>query len=155
MSELLAAIEQLAPIRALKASFFAYPVVNALHIASIGALLTSVALMDLRIIGGLGSVPRAPFVGLLRRVALAAFIAALLTGSLLFSVRAREYAAMPVFLVKMLLILLAGANFLLFLRLSGRSRDDGPAGTAVTALAVLSLVLWACVLFAGRFIGFL
>ena len=155
MSELLAAVEQLAPVRALKASFFAYPIVNALHIASIGALLTSVALMDLRIIGGLASVPQAQFVRLLRRVALAAFIGALLTGSLLFSVRAREYAAMPIFLIKMALILLAGTNFLVFLRLSDRSRGDKPAGGAATTLAVLSLVLWASVLFAGRFIGFL
>jgi hypothetical protein len=92
---------------------------------------------------------------LLRRVALAAFIGALLTGSLLFSVRAREYAAMPVFLVKMVLILMAGTNFLVFLRLSDWSREDKPASAAATVFAVLSLVLWASVLFAGRFIGFL
>jgi hypothetical protein len=152
--ELLAAIEQLALVRALKASFVAYPIVNALHIASIGALLTSVALIDFRIIGGLRSIPMVPFVVLLRRVALAAFVCALLTGSLMFSVRAREYAAMPVFLLKMVLILLAGANFLLFLHLSSRSKQDGPS-PAPTMLVILSLVLWAAVLFAGRFIGFL
>ena len=36
--ELLEAIEQLGAVRALKGSFFAYPIVNALHIMSIGAL---------------------------------------------------------------------------------------------------------------------
>jgi len=155
MAELLAGIEQLALVRGLKASFVVYPIVNALHIMSVGALLTSVLLLDLRIVGAFGLVPRAPFVALLRRVALVAFLGALVTGLLLFSVRAREYAAMPVFLIKMTLVLLAGANFLAFLRISRTASDEAPAGRTVTGLAGLSLVLWISVLFAGRFIGFL
>ncbi|RWM93017.1 MAG: hypothetical protein EOR84_18350 [Mesorhizobium sp.] len=149
----LAGIEQLTLVRALKASFVAYPIVNALHIMSIGALLTSVWLMDLRILGAFRSLPYAAFIALLRRTAFAAFTGALLTGSLLFSVRAREYAAMPIFLAKMTLILLAGANFLTFMRRAKGGAE--PAGGTVTILAVLSLVLWTSVLFAGRFIGFL
>ncbi|MCF6097885.1 MAG: hypothetical protein E5Y65_28555 [Mesorhizobium sp.] len=153
MDEFLAGIEQLAIVRGLKASFVAYPIVNALHIMSIGALLTSVWLMDLRILGAFRSLPYVPFVTLLRRTAFTAFAGALVTGSLLFSVRAREYAAMPIFLTKMTLILLAVANFLTFMR-HAKGGDEPPGGT-VTILAVLSLVLWTSVLFAGRFIGFL
>ncbi|RWP90641.1 MAG: hypothetical protein EOR12_09140 [Mesorhizobium sp.] len=151
MAEFLAGIEQLALARWLKGSFIAYPIVNALHIMSIGALLTSVLLMDLRICGAFRSLPHAAFVALLRRVALAAFAGALVTGSLLFSVKANTYAAMPVFLAKMALILLAGVNFFAFLRFA-RGGDE-PAGSAI--LAVLSILLWTSVLFAGRFIGFL
>jgi hypothetical protein len=84
MAELLAGIEHLALARWLKGSFIAYPIVNALHIMSIGALLTSVVLMDLRICGAFRSLPYAAFVALLRRVALGAFAGALVTGSLLF-----------------------------------------------------------------------
>ncbi|TIM44330.1 MAG: hypothetical protein E5Y55_17395 [Mesorhizobium sp.] len=153
MDEFLAGIEQLAIVRGLKASFIAYPIVNALHIMSIGALLTSVWLMDLRILGAFRSLPKAAFIALLRRTAFTAFAGALVTGSLLFSIRAREYAAMPIFLTKMTLILLAGANFLVFMRRA--KGGDEPAGAAATVLAVLSLVLWTSVLFAGRFIGFL
>lgn len=153
MAEFLAGIEQLAFVRGLKASFVAYPIVNALHIMSIGALLTSVWLMDLRVIGAFRSLPQAAFVALLRRTALCAFGGALVTGALLFSVRAREYAAMPVFLAKMTLILLAGINFIAFMRFA--KGVDEPAGGTVIILAVLSLVLWTSVLFAGRFIGFL
>lgn len=153
MAEFLAGIEQLAFARWLKASFVAYPIVNALHIMAIGALLTSVMLMDLRICGAFRSLPQAAFIGLLRRTALGAFAGALVTGALLFSVKASTYAAMPVFLAKMALILLAGVNFLAFMRF-GRTRGaDEPAGGII--LAVLSLVLWTSVLFAGRFIGFL
>ncbi|MER8551990.1 hypothetical protein NKH69_12055 [Mesorhizobium sp. M0976] len=153
MDGFFAGIEQLALVRGLKASFVAYPIINALHIMSIGALLTSVWLIDLRILGAFRSLPQAAFVALLRRTALGAFGGALVTGSLLFSVRASEYVAMPVFLAKMTLILLAGANFLVFMR---RAKDgDEPAGGVAIVLAVLSLVLWTSVLFAGRFIGFL
>jgi hypothetical protein len=154
MAEILAGIEQFALVRALKASFIAYPIVNALHIISVGVLLTSVTFMDLRIVGVFRSVPQAPFVTLLRRAALFAFAAAVITGLLLFSVRAGEYAAKPVFLAKMTLILAAGANFLAFALIS-HNRGGEPAGAAVRVQAILSLLLWLCVPFAGRLIGFL
>lgn len=155
MAEFLAGIEQLAFVRGLKASFVAYPIVNALHIMAIGALLTSVLLMDLRICGAFRSLPYAAFVALLRRTALGAFAGALVTGSLLFSVKASTYAAMPIFLAKMTLILLAGVNFLAFTRLGRVTGSDVPAGGTATILAVFSMLLWTSVLFAGRFIGFL
>jgi hypothetical protein len=41
------------------------------------------------------------------------------------------------------------------MRFSRASGGDEPAGGTATTLAALSLVLWASVLFAGRFIGFL
>ena len=153
MAELLAGIEQLAFAQWLKASFVAYPMVNALHIMSIGALLTSVVLMDLRICGVFRSLPQAPFVALLRRTALGAFAGALVTGLLLFSVKASTYAAMPIFLAKMALILLAGVNFVAFMGFRRATGADEPTGG--TALAVFSMLLWTSVLFAGRFIGFL
>ena len=152
--DIFAAIEQLALVRLLKSSYYAYPIVNALHIASIGALLTSVWLMDLRVLGLVTSVPDQPFLRLLRRVALIAFLCALVTGLALFSVRASEYVGLPVFLVKMTLIMLAGLNLLLFVVL-GRNRPGGRApGSGERAAAAVSAVLWTAVLFAGRFIGF-
>jgi len=62
---------------------------------------------------------------------------------------------MAVFLVKMTLILLAGLNLLAFELLSRRTGGDEPAAGAATVLAILSMLLWTSVLFAGRFIGFL
>lgn len=146
MEALLGSIEQLALIKALKTSFFAYPVVNALHILAVGALVTCVLLMDLRVIGVIRSVEAGSFVKLLRRVALAAFGLALLTGALMFAVRATDYAGMPLFWVKLGLIGVAGVNFVAFSLL----RADG----AKRALAGVSIVLWPTVLLAGRFLGF-
>ncbi|WP_352477829.1 hypothetical protein [Mesorhizobium sp. M0045] len=111
--------------------------------------------MDLRILGAFRSLPQAPFVALLRRTALGAFGGALVTGSLLFSVRASAYAAMPIFLAKMGLILLAGVNFLVFIGVCRTGGSKERVGGGATMLAVVSMMLWTAVLFAGRFIGFL
>lgn len=151
--EFLALLQQLPPVQALKSSFFAYPIVNALHIMSIGTLWSSVLLMDLRILGAFALLPQQPFTKLLRRVALIAFCGAVLTGFSMFAIKATEYAAMPVFLAKMALILLAAANFLLFVRIAGDAEPENDRRAKLPA--VLSMVLWSGVLFAGRFIGFL
>ena len=148
--DMLVWLEQSALARALKTSFVVYPLVNAAHIAAIGTLFAGVLLMDLRFLDRFQAVPAGPFVALLRRVALTAFVFAVATGVLMFSIRATEYAAIGVFLAKMALILLAGLNFLLFMRIEARDT----ASPALRALAVLSILLWAAVLVCGRFIGF-
>jgi hypothetical protein len=154
MQDLFAYIEGLDAVRALKISFFAYPLVNALHILAIGALLTGVMLMDIRLLGAFRSLPEPAFVSLLRRVALGAFALAVLTGITLFAVRARDYAASSLFVTKIMLIAAAGANFAIFSMLDHRravgQELSGPARLCVS----ISLVVWPCVLLAGRFLGF-
>jgi hypothetical protein len=152
--ELFDAIEQIGPVRLLKASFFAYPVVNSVHIAAIGALLTSVVLLDLRLLGALASLPKAAFVSIFRRIAVNAFAVAALTGLALFSVKASEYAVMPVFLLKMGLIAAALANFLGFVALQRRTADGEMIPSALRVSALASIGLWLSVLLCGRFIGF-
>ena len=150
--EFLEALEQTGLARALKTSFFAYPIVNALHILSIGAVLTSVMLMDLYVLGAIRAVAKAPFMALLRRVALIAFCGALVTGFAMFAIKATDYAAMPVFLAKMTLVALAALNFLFFLRLD---RQAEMRSKWIRISAGASLGLWIGVLLCGRFIGFL
>lgn len=152
--ETVAALEQLGIVRVLKTSFFAYPIVNAIHVIAIGALFTSVVLMDLRLLGAFGTIEREPFVRVLRRVALAAFVLAVATGFLMFSVRATDYAVMPMFIRKMVVIVLAGLNFFAFLRLESQYGDQARTSHAGRLALVLSIVLWTSVIFLGRFIGF-
>lgn len=147
--EFFAAIEQIAPVRLLKASFYAYPIVNALHIAAVGALFTSVLLIDLAILGALRPPEGAAFLQLMRRVAVTAFGGAVVTGVIIFSVRAAHYAVLPLFLAKLTLIALAGLNLLLFTHLERRGRSAG-----LRASATASLVLWSGALLCGRFLGF-
>jgi hypothetical protein len=143
---LLEAIQQSSPAAALRGSFFVYPVVNALHILAIGALVTSVGMMDLRVLGAFRALPEEPFVRLMRRVAIAAFAVAVATGLLLFAVRATEYGTMPLFWIKLGLIGVAGANAVAF----GLVRHTGMR----RGLAVLSIGLWLAAVLAGRFLGF-
>ena len=152
--ELLAAIEGLALVRALKVSFYAYPIVNALHIVAIGALFTSVYLMDLRLLGAFQSIPAPPLVALLRRIAIAALVGAALTGLLMFSVRAGDYAAMPLFLAKMGLIVLGGVNFFAFTRFAGAGQG-AQLSPVLKGSLVASMLIWTGVLLCGRFLGFL
>jgi hypothetical protein len=139
-----AAIEQLDAVRALKTSFRAYPIVSAAHILGIGMLLSGVLLMDLRLLGAFGALPEQPFLRLIRRFTLTGFALAVVAGVMLFSVRATEYVELPLFWVKMGLIVLAGIN-LAGLLLAKRAQK---------LFGALSLVLWLGVLMAGRLLGF-
>lgn len=152
--ELLAGVERLPLVGAFKLSFYVYPLVNALHIMAIGALVTTVTLMDLRILGFLGRMPRAAFLELMRGAVAAAFAVAALTGLALFSIRAQEYATNPAFQIKMVLLGLAGLNLLAFRRFAPPAGAAGYPATA-KALAALSIALWVSVLVAGRFVGFI
>lgn len=154
MDAWLASLEQLGLIRAVKTSFFAYPLINAAHIAAVGVLLTSVILMDLRLLGWFEDLPEGRLVDLLRRLALGGFMVAVLTGVVMFAVRASDYAASSLYWTKMGLIALAGVNFLAFILLD-RRRSPGAVLSGGARLPVIaSLVLWPSVLIAGRFLGF-
>lgn len=156
LTDMLRAVESLPPAVALRASFVAYPLVNALHILSLGLLVATVALMDLRVLGNFSRFDAHPFVDAFRPLALWAFAGAAATGLALFSIRASEYAFNPAFQVKLALIVLAGLNLALTLR-AGRRRaaslGEGFSGAERLSAAV-SLMLWPAILVAGRFIGF-
>ncbi|MDF1600646.1 hypothetical protein PZ895_12825 [Mesorhizobium sp. YIM 152430] len=144
--KLLSALETLAPVEALKVSFYAYPVVNGLHVLSVGTLIVSILLLDLRILGAFASLPEDAAMRVFRRLALTGFAGAVLTGLPMFAIQATTYAANPAFRIKMALLFVAGINAALFAILRSPRAGRG--------LAALSLVLWLGVLFAGRFIGF-
>lgn len=157
LDALLAALEQSPPVEALKTSFIVYPLVNVVHVLAIGALVTCVVLMDLRILGFLRKAEPGMPIPLLRRIALSAFAVAALTGLTMFSIRATEYVANPAFLAKMTLIPVAALNFLVFLRFAGRGgerADPYPAPVAARFGAALSILLWLAIAVLGRFIGF-
>lgn len=144
---MLEALQASGPAAFLRGSFYLYPLLNALHIFSIGALVTSALLMDLRVLGLGGALPTESVLRQLRPVALTALAAAAASGLLLFSVQPLDYAENPAFRIKLLLLLaaLANAAIFTFLRLDRR-------GGRLSAL--LSILLWISILVAGRFIGF-
>jgi hypothetical protein len=144
----LAAIEALPPAEALRRSFVAYPLVNALHILAVGMLLTGVLIMHWALLVPGRSMPSDLAERLMRPMALSAFVVAVVTGLALFSVRAGDYVSNPAFQIKGVVIVLAILNFFAMLVVRYRST------VLRRAAAVLSAVLWLSALIAGRFIGF-
>ncbi|AEQ53329.1 hypothetical protein [Pelagibacterium halotolerans] len=148
---MLEAIENLALANYLRRDIFAYPIVNALHILSLGMLVTSALLMDARVLGAGRQVPLGAAIAVLRPVAIGALGVAVITGALLFSVRPSEYVGNPVFLTKLGLIGLALANAGFFVL--GR-RHFSPASAMTRISAAASILFWILALFAGRAIAF-
>lgn len=146
MATLLTLLEQATLITWLRSNLLGYVVLNAAHVLALGMFMGTVVSLDLGILKAPGFGWSATVAGSLRRMAIATFLCAVLTGLLLFSVRPTDYLGNDAFLAKLALLLLAGANALLF---------QVVAATSVRRfLASLSLILWLGVLLAGRLIGF-
>jgi hypothetical protein len=149
--ELLEALGASPPAALLRTSFYLYPIVNALHILALGALVTSVAMMDLRILGLARAIPVPVVLAHVRPITVASLVVALVTGLLLFSIRPLDFIVMPVFQWKLALIGIATLNALAFNVLD---RDRTGRGMMLKTMALASLVLWLATLLLGRFIGF-
>jgi hypothetical protein len=152
MNQLLITLEQSWLALALKSAFYIYPLVNALHILAIGTVVVSASLLDLRVLGILHR-QSAAFVPLMRRCAIGGFVVAVLTGFSMFSIQASQYATNPAFRLKMLLLLLAAINFVIFYTLTTQSDNSGYQPIA-RLMALLSIVLWLAIVISGRFIAF-
>lgn len=142
---------------ALKTSRYVYPVVNAAHIMGLATLFGAILALDLRLVGAFPSVPARPLAIYLPRVAASGLLVAIVTGVLLFSVEPFDYADNPAFLAK-LVIVFAGLVHAFAFR-SSRSwqslvRGEGEIDARIRLSGMLSLVLWAAAILAGRLIAF-
>ncbi len=144
----------------IRQSLWLFPAIETLHLLGMAALVGTITVYDLRLLGWLRRRERVS--DLTRRLlpwAWAGFAVQVVTGALLFSSEAVKVYANPAFRVKMLLILLAGAQALFFQWTSYRnvaSWDDSevtPAGVKVAGF--ISMLLWVGIVAAGRFIGFM
>src|ERR1700730_7673911 len=136
--------------------FWAFPVVESLHILCGNVpLLVSTAILSARLAGwGLREVPVSKLVRGLLPWAWAGFVIQVITGLLLFSSADGKYASTRIFPLKMLLILLAGTDALIFMRPTSRqvaAVDSAKVPPLAARLAgVVSLLLWSSVLVMGR-----
>lgn len=156
MDSVLAALGDTGLAAFLRGSRYVYPLVNAAHILGIALLVGSIAALDARVLGFARRVPLADAARLLLPVTVGGLALAVVTGAALFIVKPAEYAANPVFLAKLALIVLALANAA-WLRTSTAwaiARGGGPVAPRVRVSAGLSLLLWLAVLVAGRMIAF-
>jgi hypothetical protein len=135
-----------------------WPTCETLHFIGLALLIGSVGLADLRMLGMAKGVR---FAGLHRliRWGIAGFVICLLTGAAFFIGAPSQYVHNVVFQLKLLFILLAGINALVFeLKVLPGMKDLGPgedAPAAAKVIAASSLVLWLGVMFLGRMLPFL
>ncbi len=160
LGELLTALQEAAPIAALRASRWVYPLVNAGHIAGLALLFGAILPLDLRLLGAWRSVPLAHLVRPLVPVALAGLAIAVVTGLLMFAVGATKYAALALFPVKLALIAAALAIALLLRRSPDWTQAlipeiEGEPTLRLKIAALLSIGLWLATILCGRLLAYL
>jgi hypothetical protein len=143
----------------LRSSAYLYPVILALHLSAISLFGGMVVMTDLCL---LGWIPRqmsaTAVVDGLRVPKRIGLLIATTFGLLLFCCKAEQYYYNVYFRTKLLLLALVAVHALLFrTRLYNRPNEMMPAGLSnlqARLAALLSLLLWAGILSAGRAIGY-
>jgi site-specific recombinase len=145
--------------RGIAESAYMFPLVESVHVLAIAIVVGSISIVDLRLLGWTSrnmSITRLsesvlPFTW-------TAFVFAVIAGLVLFASNATGYYDNIAFRMKMLLMLFAGVNMLVFqgVTLRGVQRwDDGMPPPAARIAGALSLALWIGVVAFGRWIGFI
>ncbi len=136
-----------------------FPWIESVHVLSIVLVVGSIAVVDLRLLG-LASRNRSisKLSGEILPFTWTCFVAAAITGALLFSSNAVKYAHNGFFLAKMSLLVLAFLNMMVFQYITARaieSWDEAPRTPSAVRLAgAISLLTWIAIIACGRWIGF-
>lgn len=133
-----------------RTSTFAYPLVEIAHLVGVSTLFGTVLLVDLALLTGYRRVPLGQWASSVLRLTLAGFVLAAISGLLMLVARASEIALNPVFGAKMLLLVVAGVNAIVFHRRRGLTENTGGARAQVLG----SLLIWVAVIACGRMIAY-
>ena len=140
-------------------SLFAFPLLESAHVIGLALVFGTIAIVDLRLLG-LASTHRS-----FQRLASdtlkwtwGAFVLTAVTGVLMFITNAAVYFHNGYFRAKVVLLVLAAINALVF-ELTARRNvqrwDQAPSAPPLgRAVAAVSLVIWLAVIVTGRMIGF-
>jgi hypothetical protein len=152
-------LEQTSVGAGVRESLWLFPVIESLHLLGMAVLVGTIFILDLRLLGWtMRRVRVSALAGWLFPWTWAGFTIQLVTGTLLFSSEAVKLYANPAFRLKLLLICAAGVHALIFHRFVYRDvaawNDSAvlPAGAKIAGL--ISILIWAGIVAAGRFIGF-
>lgn len=143
----------------MRSSLKAMPVVEALHVLAATTVFGTVLIVDLRLLG-FPDLKRAVtrVEGEVIRLTWYAFAVAVVTGALMFAANAQTYFINTAFRLKLLAILAAGLNMLVFETVTRRdigSWDRGvPTPPATRVAGLLSILLWIAVIVLARWVGF-
>ena len=145
---------------AVRESDWQFPVIESIHVLALTCLVSASAAVDFRLLGvGAKREPVSQVLTRLVPIAWVGFGICLLTGSLMFLSEATKCYASLFFRTKLVLLLLAGVNALLFHSIVypkvAKWDETGRTPTQARVAAYASLLLWVCIVFAGRGIAYL
>jgi uncharacterized membrane protein len=136
-----------------------FPWIEALHVLAITCVVGSITVVDLRLLGVASRSDR--IARMMREVVpftVAAFVVAAITGSLLFISAAERYWRNPYFKAKLVLLVCAGINMLVFHFITSRQAEQWDrqqhAPMRARVAGGVSLALWVAVIVCGRWVGF-
>ena len=143
---------------AIAESTWLFPFFETLHVLFLTIVVGSVAMMDLRLLG-IGSKNRAvsELTSSMLPWTWSAFAVALCAGLLLFSSKATTYYNNIPFRIKMVCMLFAAINMIIFHLFTARNVsawDYGKPAPAARVAGAVSLALWITIVATGRWIGF-
>ena len=136
-----------------------YPIVEIVHIVGFVVLVGAAVMFDVRL---LGLSRHLPVTGMARHLlpwARGSLLLVIPSGLLMFIAHATEMAANPAFRLKLACLVAAGLNALLFHRGVFSSvnvwNQASVAPTLAKMAALVSLVLWVCIITCGRLLAYL
>jgi hypothetical protein len=144
---------------ALHESLYMYPLIESAHVLTLGLFVGLAVMFDLRLLGlTLKRVPVSEYTSRVLPWAKVGFVVMVITGALLFyAIPVRTYQCI-FFRLKVAMLILAGINVWVFhSRVERRIADWDLAPVppwAARVAAVVSLVLWAGIVVAGRMIAY-
>ena len=152
------ALEQSDLGAAIRQSTWLFPMANVGHVLALAMFAGAIAIMDVRLIGGLSATSPARVLVRARTVAIAAFILLAVTGFMQFTADASHLIINPVFQIKLGLIGLGLLNLAIFEFGVKRSVVYLSPGAAMPASAktagFMSLAIWLMVAACGRSIAY-
>ena len=158
LQQLLTTLQETALAEAIAEGSYLFPWIESVHILAVVTLVGAVSVLDLRLIGVNAHVKSLR--RLMRQVlpiAWSAFAVAVPSGLLMFASKAVKYSENWPFRLKLLLLLAAGLNTLVFHRFvlrGGEPWDEGRTPRSAKIAGYTSISLWIGIVVFGRWIGF-
>lgn len=150
-------LENSSPAVAISQSLWLYPIIEIVHITGIVLLVGPAIMFDLRLLGCSKNLPILPLARHLLTWSRRGLLLIVPSGLLLFMTNAVALWSDPVFLIKILLLIVAGLNAFVFHYFTFRlvtGLDDTvlPAATKVTAC--ISIIVWLAIIACGRLLAY-
>jgi hypothetical protein len=159
LNEICHRIDQTALSQAIQAANWVVPAVQTIHILAIAVVASSALMIDLRLIGVFwASRPMKDVTSRFLPLVWWPLLVLLATGTIMIIAEPARSLKNPAFQLKMGLLIAALIVTGLFQFLQGRNATfgdlrSGPRAAAAT-LAIVSMLLWSSIIFAGRWIAY-